>query len=450
MTPIRKQLLDLIEDPDKAFNMKSSELYDLRLAAAQELFSERIDQIPLLKHRAEEAGITKINSFEDLVPLLFSHTVYKSYPASLVEKKKWGRLLKWLDSLAVPDVSQVDMSGVNNIDDWLDRLWVADFRVLATSGSSGKCSFMTHTAGDQDLKRRHFKYAVAWPYQVASKDRPVFWTGQIEGPNSAVEAGQFAMKDWAREGEMHVLAKEPLRISEVSKMAAMRKRMAEGLATPEEIEQFENEASEKARSGQAELIEFADKVLDHRHEPIYLIGFWGQHLAIIERAKERGIGDGEFHPDSIIGAGGGVKGIVLPEGYKETVDRFYGDVKRPGVYAMTELTQALPQCEAGNYHVPPGLIMLLLDESGEKLLNPDVEEGQIIEGRFAFLDLAYEGRWGGLITGDKVEVDFSPHCTCGRTGPVVKDTIERFSQSGGDDKISCAGTIDAYIKGAIE
>lgn len=450
MTPNRKKLLDLIENPDQAFNMTEQDLYATRLAAARELFAERIEQIPLLKHRAQEAGISEIKDFNDLVPLLFAHTVYKSYPASLVEKGQWDRLLKWLDTLAVPDVTQVDMSGVTNIDEWLDRLWSADFRVLATSGSSGKCSFMVHTAGDQELKRRHFKYAVAWPYQVASKDRPVFWTGQIEGPNSAVEAGQFAMKDWAREGEMHVLAKEPLRISEVSKMAAMRKRMADGSATPDEIAEYEAQVAIKAKGGQEELIAFADKVLDHRHEPIYLIGFWGQHLAIIERAKERGIGDGDFHPNSIIGAGGGVKGIALPDNYKEIVDRFYGDVKRPGVYAMTEMTQALPQCEAGNYHVPPGLIMLLLDESGETLLNPASDFEGVIEGRFGFLDLAYEGRWGGLITGDKVEVDFSLRCACGRTGPVVKDTISRFSQAGGDDKISCAGTIDAYIKGSVQ
>jgi hypothetical protein len=449
MTPTRKYLLDLIENPDQAFNMKAEELYPLRLTAVQELFAERIEQIPLLKHRAEEAGIRQIEKFDDLVPLLFAHTVYKSYPESLVQKGKWDRLLKWLDSLSVPDVTQVDMTGVSNIDAWLDRLWAADFRVMATSGSSGKCSFMTHTAGDQDLKRRHFKYSVAWPYQIASKDRPVFWTGQIEGPNSAVEAGQFAMKDWAREGEMHVLAKEPLRISEVSKMAAMRKRIGDGTAAPEEIAAFEAEAAAKAASGKQELLDFADKVLDHRHEPIYLIGFWAQHLAIVNRARERGIGDGEFHPDSIIGAGGGVKGIALPDGYKDTVDNFYGNVKRPNVYAMTELTQAMPRCEANNYHIAPGLIVLLLDESGEKLLNPsDGYQGEI-EGRFGFVDLAYEGRWGGLITGDKVVMDFSGQCACGRTGPVIKDNIMRYAQAGGEDKISCAGTIDAYVKGQV-
>lgn len=450
MTPTRKQLLDLIVDPDSAYNKTDAELKPLRLAAAQELFAERVEQIPLLKRLADEAGITQIEKFADLVPLLFAHTAYKSYPASLVEKKRWDGLLKWLNTLSVPDVTQVDMTGVNDVDEWLDRLWAAGFHVMATSGSSGKCSFLTHTPEDQDLKRRHFKYTMAWPDQVLNNNHAVFWTGQLEGPNSACESAQFAVKDWARPGEFYHLAKEPLKISEVSKMATMRKRMADGSASPEEILAFEEEVAEKAARGKQEAIEFADKVLDARHEPVYLMGFWGPALTIIERAKERGIPAGDFHPDSLIGIGGGVKGIPLPPDYKEQVAAFFGDVKRINTYAMTEMTQAMPNCEAGNYHIPPALIVLLLDELGENLLNPEGDYDGEITGRFGFLDLAYEGRWGGLITGDKVTIDFSAKCACGRTGPVLRDTITRFAQAGEEDKVSCAGTIDSYIRGRVD
>jgi hypothetical protein len=450
MTPSRKKLLDLIVDPATAFSFSEAELRPQRLAAAQDLFAERIEQIPLLKHRAEEAGITRIEKLQDLVPLLFAHTVYKSYPPSFVEKGQWDRLLKWLDSLSVPNLTTVDMSGVANVDDFLDRLWAADHRVLATSGSSGKCSFLNYTAGDQELKQRHFKYTMAWPDQVLNNNYAVFWTGQLEGPNSACESAQFALKDWAKPGQMYHLAKDKLKISEVSKMAAMNKRMAEGSATPDEIAAFEAEAMEKARKGRQETLEFADLVLDHRHEPIYLMGFWAPVLAIIDRARERGIPDGDFHPDSLIGAGGGVKGIPLPPDYRERVEKFFANTKRVRTYAMTEMAQALPCCEKGFYHIAPGLIVLLLDETGEQLLNPEGEHEGIIEGRFGFVDLVYEGRWGGLITGDKVQMDFSAKCACGRPGPVILDSISRYTQPGEDDKISCAGTIDAYVRGRVE
>ena len=198
-----------------------------------------------------------------------------------------------------------------------------------------------------------------------------------------------------------------------------------------------------------DLAKLTEKILEYRDRPIFLSGMWGQHMMIIERARELGVGDGEFHPESVIGAGGGVKGVALPADYKEQVDRFYGDVVRPAVYGMTELAQPLPRCEAGRYHAAPGLVMLPLDESGERLLTAADATDGLVEARFGFLDLAYEGRWGGLITGDRVTVDFAERCPCGRSGPTLLDNIGRFVQPGQDDHIGCAGTIDAYIRGAV-
>ena len=194
----------------------------------------------------------------------------------------------------------------------------------------------------------------------------------------------------------------------------------------------------------------ADKILDHRHEPIMISGLWAQHMMIIECARERGIGDGEFHPQSIVQAGGGIKGVALPEDYQDQVARFYGNVIRPAAYGMTEIAQLMPRCEAGRYHRAPGLIWLITDEPGERLLTmEDANVEGFAEGRFALLDLLYEGRWGGVITGDKVTVDFSDSCPCGRHGPTLLDNITRFSQIGQDDHIGCAGTLDAYIRGAL-
>ena len=233
-------------------------------------------------------------------------------------------------------------------------------------------------------------------------------------------------------------------------MAAMRKKMADGTAAPQEIADFEAQARRKAAEGQAAMLKLADTILDHRHEPIMLSGLWAQHMALIARARERGIGDGEFHPQSIVTAGGGVKGVPLPADYQEQVDRFFGAVIRPGAYGMTELAQVMPRCEAGRYHRAPGLVWLILDRDGERLLTEADGEDGVVEGRFAFLDLLYEGRWGGLITGDKVTVDFKPRCPCGRHGPTLLDNISRFASASEDDHIGCAGTIDGYIRGAID
>ena len=72
--------------------------------ALTELCTERRKQIQLVRKRVEDAGLKEIRSFEDLVPLLFAHTVYKSYPQSFIDQGRWTRMLQWLDTLSVEDV----------------------------------------------------------------------------------------------------------------------------------------------------------------------------------------------------------------------------------------------------------------------------------------------------------------------------------------------------------
>lgn len=445
---VRRELLDLI-DRDDVFDAPPTDLNAMRLDAARELFAERREQIPVLKRRAEETGVSEIGSFADLVPLLFAHTVYKSYPAALVENGRWARLLQWLQTLSVSDVSNTDVEDVRDVDDWITRLRAAGHLVLATSGSSGKVSFLNQTVGDREGKKRHFARTMGWPFTKPNADRPYFALGPSQGFNSAIEAQQIQAEIWGRPGDIHFLTDEPLLIAEVSAMATLRKRMADGDATPGEIQKAEAAGAAKgARMNQA-LDQIADTIISHRHEPIVLGALWAQHMMIIDKARALGVEDGAFHPDSLIMAGGGVKGVKLPDDYKARVDGFYGDVVRPGGYGMTEMAQRMPRCEARRYHIPPGLIPLLLDRPGEALQNADGAYEGVIEGRFGFLDLMYEGRWGGLISGDKVEIDFASHCPCGRPGPTVLDTITRYSQPGEDDHIGCAGTIDAYVRGEM-
>jgi hypothetical protein len=229
----------------------------------------------------------------------------------------------------------------------------------------------------------------------------------------------------------------------------MRKKIADGTATPDEITSFETEQAHTAAVAQDEILTLMDMLLDRRHEPIYAFGLWAQHMAIIKRARERGIKDGEFHPDTVMYAGGGIKGTALPPDYQEQVKRFYGNVHMLAVYGMTEMAQLMPRCEARRYHAPPGLILLLLDQAGETLLGPkDGVKGEV-EGRVGFLDLLYQGRWGGLISGDKVTMDYSEKCPCGRAGPTMLDRVTRYAHTAEGDHIGCAGTIDAYIRGGL-
>jgi len=68
------------------------------------------------------ARIDALHDFDDIVPLLFPHTVFKSYPASLLDKKRFDLMTKWLGKVTSYDLSTVDTRGCDSIDEWIDRL----------------------------------------------------------------------------------------------------------------------------------------------------------------------------------------------------------------------------------------------------------------------------------------------------------------------------------------
>lgn len=442
--PVRRSLLESMYADDH-YDRTVADVTAQQLAAARELFALRVQQVPLLRRRAEEAGISEISDLGDLVPLLFPHSSYKSYPQSLVDRGQWRRLSQWLRSLSVDDPTEVDVDGVNGVDEWLDRLWSGGHEVMATSGTSGKCSFLNRSRADRDTQRRYLGPVMGGFVGLRpAADRPVFQLFPPSGPNNGVLASQINAELWGRPGEAYFLGDEPLRVSEVSRAAAIRQRMRTGEARPDEIAAFEQETEAKAQRMRAQLDELIERILERRREPMFLSGQWAQHWLIVQRARELGVGDGEFHADTLVAAGGGTKGLSLPEDHEAQINRFYGEVRRPKNYGMTEMLLLFPRCEAHRYHQPAGVISLPLDGSGERLLP---REG-VVEGRFGFLDLSIEGRWGGVISGDRVRMDFSERCACGRRGPTILEPITRFAPPGQDDHIGCAGTIDAYLRGA--
>ena len=44
----------------------------------------------------------------DVVPLLFVHSAYKSYPENWLMEKKWDRLGRWLDTFGIERVPAND------------------------------------------------------------------------------------------------------------------------------------------------------------------------------------------------------------------------------------------------------------------------------------------------------------------------------------------------------
>src|SRR5690606_41824659 len=96
--------------------------------------------------------------------------------------------------------------------------------------------------------------------------------------------------------------------------------------------------------------------------------------------------------------------------------------------------------------MPPWIVPLILDKSAEKLRKPGDGQG-VVEGRMALFDLLTDARWGGLISGDKVTVDFDS--ADGFSGPLVRSIARYQDLEEGEDKLTCACTIVSYVRGAF-
>jgi hypothetical protein len=118
---------DLLQDPLNfvdacyydAYTLTREQLEDIQLVNARRRFRELRPQIAALDRLATDQGIDEITAIADLAPLMFSHTVNKSYPMALLERRQFDRLTRWLSGLTSIDLSRIDAAGCETIDEWL-------------------------------------------------------------------------------------------------------------------------------------------------------------------------------------------------------------------------------------------------------------------------------------------------------------------------------------------
>ncbi len=443
-----EKLTGLANDAGR-FDIPWAELRETQVAAIDERLQENRDRIRLLGHRAEEAGMERVTELADAVPLLFPHTAYKSYPESFLTGGKWDRLTKWLNTISPHAIEGIDLAGIDDVDEWIARLEEHGHYVSCSSGTTGKSAMLVASAKDMEWTRGDMVNVFAWGSGVEpSADRMMIGCAPVASTakNSvSAEALNTAFSDPALDRFHYPVP--PITVGALTKMVVMRKRMAEGTAMPDEIAEMERTSAARQEQVEAAIGITADAIIENRERKLMVSGLWAGLYAVAKAVRDKGYSAKDFHPDNCIYVGGGLKRAQLPADYKEFVWETFNIPPNRDFqnYSMQELNSGMPKCQAGNrYHLPPWIVPIVLDKDGEALLEQDYS-GEVT-GRAAFFDLSLDGRWGGIITGDRVSIDYSP-CGCGQRGPSIRDDIARYADLEGDDKIGCAGTVDAYVRG---
>ena len=431
-------------------DLSYADVRELQLAALDERLQERIDRIKLVRLRAEDAEITAIRTLEDVVPLLLPHTAYKSYPESFLTEKKWDRLTKWLGTVSAHPTDNIDLSEVREIDDWVAACEKAGHFVSCSSGTTGKSAMLVASKADLDFASRDGIAAVQWGSDIRAGDMRTMAgaAGAVAYTPRNAAMGKALMDAFVDPSKPRFQSGlPPITVGSLTKMIALRKSIADGTARPAEIADYEAESAARQKGLEDAQIGAVDDIIAKRGERLYITGMWGSLHPFAVEVRNRGYSAKDFHPENAVYLGGGLKRAQLPADYREFVYETFNLQPRfiYQMYGMQEINSSMPRCQEGQrYHVPPWLVVLPLDKAGDAL-KPGWGQGQV-EGRAAFFDVSMDGRWGGVISGDRMEIDFSP-CACGAATPSIRDNIVRYADLEGDDKIGCAGTIEAYVRG---
>jgi hypothetical protein len=450
----------LLDDPVAAyggsmtrmFSVDRADLPELQRAALTTRFAELRDRIPLLTRLADRQGIDTIDQVDDVIPLLFDHTFYKSYPSSLIDKHRFDELTRWLSKLTTVDLSGVEASGCESLDAWLDLVDAdSELRLCHSSGTSGTLSFIPWTKRELNALGGVHATVLTQDFGVDEDVREAPGIDVIF-PYFRSGGGMFTrlnelMITWIAKGPERHHAAFPGRLSsDVMYLAGkLRAAAARGQAHQVKVDPALLARKEEFDRLMAEMPQRLERYLDELVQSLagkttFTISVWHtiHNLALSGLAKGH---HRVFAPDSMVIFGGGMKGTVPPAGWDDDIREFFGVQTLRTNYSMSELTLSAPRCQHGRMHFNPWIVPFVLDPDTSK---PRPREGRQT-GRAALFDLALSTRWGGFITGDEITIDWDVHCPCGLTTVACESEIARLSEKrGGDDKISCVATEEAH------
>ncbi len=460
---IERQAEQWMNDPYSYFQCSTTLIHStpreefeaVQLAAINLRLAQRREQIPVLDKLATAQGINRVDSLDAAAALLFEHNVYKSYPVTLLARQRFDQLTRWLDRLTPYDLSAIDVSDCNSIDGWLTRLRdETPLDAATSSGTSGTLSVFPKSKRDYGFSARALRVQLVQNFGSAPGEdnlqeklhvmTPMYRDGHSSAGGFAKYLGvEFCQGD---ESYLHTAFSHKISSDLMWLAGRLRQAQARGdmsrLDVPENLLARRDELEAMQREAPARQAAFIQEMVEQlKGQKVFAMGTTPMFYQIAQAGLDAGVSY-VFSPDSMVMGGGGAKGMVLPDNVNEVILEFFGASKMCASYGMTELNTFFVSCEQGHYHFTPWVTPFVLDrDSGQPLPRKGVQTG-----RAAFFDMTHDGTWGGIVTGDKITMDWDTPCPCGRSTHYIKGAVSRFSDEGGDDKITCASTPDAQAE----
>src|SRR6201996_2810358 len=454
-----QSLTEFMDDPINFFgqsytqmhSIDRDELESLQRRAMSTRFSQHYQSIEMLRKLADRLAITAVDEFNDVVPLMFSHTAFKSYPSALIDRKRFDLMTQWLDKLTSYDLSAVDTVGCDGIDDWITRLDAqTPLEVITSSGTTGTISILPKDKRGAEDGMVLWKICLFQTFgrePTAEQLNPsvdVVWPNFADGKLGHLRIANMIKRGFTGGDESRFHALYPFAIDTDLMFLASKMRAA---ASRGELDRLEIDPALAARKDEfiamqqrqpQELDAFFVKITEKlRGKRVFMTSAYPQMYEIAKAGLERGVRN-VFAKDSAILTGGGMKGVALPDNFMDVITEFLGVDKIQQGYGFSESSTFPWGWSEGRYHVAPWVIPFVLDpDTSEPLPRTGCQTG-----RAAVYDILLRAHWGGVISGDEVTINWDLQCPCGQASVAFEPDIMRYSEKQGveDDRITCAAT----------
>ena len=388
---------------------------DLTFNAIKYSFKHHYENNELYKRLCEIKNITpdKIKSKEDFnkIPLL-PDSFFKDYP----EGKGF---LNWLDNLFTGSTPMPQFrTEIPDHDDVIEEFNKKGVRIMFTSGTSGRFSFIPRDTGSWDRLRCNAMRSIVELMDYNPNDTVILLIPDPRLTNLTI-ASLFGIAYDLYEPENIHVALEDMKIT--TQFLRMQRNEAIGIKEKIKAKAMSKISPIVQKKSDGRIINLLED-LEKEGKRVNIAGppFW------LNRIMERMIKEGRKVklPDSQVLTGGGWKAEedkrAPEEIFREKVEDVLGipQDRYHDVYAMSECSSVFLSCEGHYKHIPPTIIPLVLDEELDPI-------GYNKFGRFAFIDPIPDSYPGFIITGDKVKL--MERCpVCGREGPVLDIEVTRL------------------------
>ena len=433
---------------DDLMSIPREEREKLQLEAVRINFRRMRDRIPALKKLADRQGVDAIDRIEDVLPVCFDHRVLKNYPIQIIENRDFPKLTQWLGKLTAHDLTRIDLTGLKTIEEWLGRLEAFGMLVTYSSGTTGKLSFVPRSYDEFGPWKFHYYNVTQAASGINCWDNhlPTFFPGYRGGYQTMLKMMTLFNREMAGGDEnyytlydTHIPA-DLMALSGRLQSAEDKGEIASLGLDPALLEQRQAMLAQgRSRDGDLEQW-FAKLISKFKGQRVKIGGTFSDLYRVAKAGLDKGM-TCEFAPGSVLMGGGGMKGYKdAPDDWEDQVKTFFGIPRMGNQYGFSECIGNAPLCEAGYFHLPPYSVPLLMGPEGECLPREGVQKGRLV-----LVDPIPQSYWGGFTSGDEVTIHWDEDCDCGWKSPRVGKTIRRFAENeGGDDKITCAGSQQAY------